>query len=200
MLTEGIDLPDARTAFLARPTTSRILLRQMIGRVLRGPEAGGGAEAHLVDFRDRWENFADIVEPDEVLDVDEVDPRDSQRKRRLPEIVADDGATEIPDEVAAQVGRAFRAVRMLLAHGADGAVGLDPFLVTSRLAGWYQLPDRRAAVFEHQLQPLRDLLADAVRRDLGGLPLLSYFDDSHPPYPSQVALRQLVDHAREWVR
>ncbi|GAA1243454.1 DEAD/DEAH box helicase family protein [Oryzihumus leptocrescens] len=36
MLLEGVDVPDARTAFLARPTSSRIVLRQMIGRVLRG--------------------------------------------------------------------------------------------------------------------------------------------------------------------
>ena len=51
MLNEGVNLPDARTAFLARPTTSHILMQQMIGRVLRRPKANGDADAHLVDFR-----------------------------------------------------------------------------------------------------------------------------------------------------
>ena len=40
MLTEGVDLPDTLTAFLGPPTTSRVLLQQMIGRVLRRPRAG----------------------------------------------------------------------------------------------------------------------------------------------------------------
>jgi superfamily II DNA or RNA helicase len=196
MLTEGVDLPDAKTAFLARPTTSRILLRQMIGRVLRGPLAGGGREAHLVDFRDRWENFADVLDPEEVIDVDEVDPRDPEKKRRLPPIITDDGSKEIPDEIAAQVNRAQRAVRMLVAGGPDG--GLDPLLTTSRLAGWYVLPDRRVAVFEHQQEPLIDLLNESIQCDLTGRPMLTYFGDSHPPYPSQVALRQLVEYVREY--
>jgi hypothetical protein len=197
MLTEGIDLPDANAAFLARPTTSRILLRQMIGRVLRGPKANGGPEAHIVDFRDRWENFADIVEPDEVLEVEEVDPTDRERARRLPEILADDGNTPIPDDVAAQVRRAARAVRILIGKSGRGAPLIDPLLVTSRLAGWYELPGRRVAVFEHQQQGFRELL-DVARLDLSGVPFLSYFEDGHPPYPSQASLRELVDHVREW--
>lgn len=198
MLTEGIDLPDADTAFLARPTTSRILLRQMIGRVLRGPAAGGAPEAHLVDFQDRWENFSDVLDPEEVLEVEEVDPRDPERERRLPEIVADDGVTEISDDVVAQVRRAFRAVAMLLTEDTSGPRGLDPLLVTSQLAGWYQLPDRRIAIFEHQRDGVLSLLDTAVSLDLRGSPLLSYFDDSHPPYPSQAVLRQMVDYVREW--
>ncbi|OWY67707.1 hypothetical protein B7486_30080 [cyanobacterium TDX16] len=36
MLTEGTDLPNVQTVFLTRPTTSTILMTQMIGRALRG--------------------------------------------------------------------------------------------------------------------------------------------------------------------
>ena len=54
MLTEGTDVPNARTVFLTRQTTSRILLTQMIGRALRGPRFGGTAEANIVSFIDEW--------------------------------------------------------------------------------------------------------------------------------------------------
>ncbi|GAB4310693.1 MAG: DEAD/DEAH box helicase family protein [Methanobacteriaceae archaeon] len=55
MLTEGTDVPDANTVFLTRQTTSDILLTQMIGRALRGPEFGGTDVAHIVSFVDNWD-------------------------------------------------------------------------------------------------------------------------------------------------
>ncbi|MCC5911657.1 MAG: DEAD/DEAH box helicase [Clostridiaceae bacterium] len=47
ILTEGIDLPNAQTVFLTRPTISTILMTQMIGRVLRGEKANG-TEKHIL--------------------------------------------------------------------------------------------------------------------------------------------------------
>ena len=35
ILTEGVDLPQTKTVFLARPTVSKILMTQMAGRALR---------------------------------------------------------------------------------------------------------------------------------------------------------------------
>lgn len=67
MLTEGVDLPDARTAFLARPTRSRILMHQMVGRVLRGTASGGESVAHVVDLRDQWDDDIDVPHPWDVL-------------------------------------------------------------------------------------------------------------------------------------
>ena len=59
ILTEGVDLPQTKTVFLARPTVSKILMTQMIGRALRGTAAGGTSEAHIVSFVDKWnENIA----------------------------------------------------------------------------------------------------------------------------------------------
>lgn len=63
MLTEGTDVPDVRTVFLTRQTTSRILLRQMIGRALRGPLAGGDAEANIVMFMDEWQRMIEWASP-----------------------------------------------------------------------------------------------------------------------------------------
>ena len=59
ILTEGVDLPQTKTVFLARPTVSKILMTQMVGRALRGTAAGGTAKAYIVSFVDQWnENIA----------------------------------------------------------------------------------------------------------------------------------------------
>lgn len=63
MLTEGVDLPMTRTVFLARPTSSDILFRQMVGRALRGPRAGGNREAHIISFEDHWSTYFDYLSP-----------------------------------------------------------------------------------------------------------------------------------------
>lgn len=55
MMTEGADVPDIKTVFITRETTSHILLQQMIGRALRGERAGGKKEiANIVLFGDSW--------------------------------------------------------------------------------------------------------------------------------------------------
>lgn len=63
ILTEGVDIPCVHTVLLARPTQSETLFRQMIGRALRGPAAGGTATAHLVTFDDHWASFPDWEHP-----------------------------------------------------------------------------------------------------------------------------------------
>jgi len=63
MLTEGVDIPDVKTVFLTRQTTSSILMTQMIGRALRGIKAGGGenkSEANIVMFIDNWKGLIDV--------------------------------------------------------------------------------------------------------------------------------------------
>ena len=55
ILTEGADFPKAHTVFLTRPTVSKILMTQMVGRALRGPAAGGTVDAYVVSFIDDWQ-------------------------------------------------------------------------------------------------------------------------------------------------
>jgi superfamily II DNA or RNA helicase len=55
MLTEGTDVPKVQTVFLTRQTTSPILLKQMVGRALRGPAFGGTDTAYIVPFIDNWQ-------------------------------------------------------------------------------------------------------------------------------------------------
>ncbi|MCM1524844.1 MAG: DEAD/DEAH box helicase family protein [Ruminococcus sp.] len=70
ILTEGTDLPETHTVFLARPTTSKILMTQMVGRALRGVKSGGTKDAYIVSFIDDWDNKIAWESPDELDDGD----------------------------------------------------------------------------------------------------------------------------------
>lgn len=67
ILIEGVDLPQTKTVFLARPTVSTILMTQMIGRALRGEAAGGTATAYIVSFVDNWNEHIAWVNPDSLF-------------------------------------------------------------------------------------------------------------------------------------
>jgi superfamily II DNA or RNA helicase len=69
MLTEGTDVPNVRSVFLTRQTTSRILLTQMIGRALRGPRFGGTPEAYVVAFIDDWKQHVNWARWDDLVDT-----------------------------------------------------------------------------------------------------------------------------------
>ncbi|HVJ28078.1 MAG TPA: DEAD/DEAH box helicase family protein [Vicinamibacterales bacterium] len=66
MLTEGTDVPNVNSVFLTRQTTSQILLTQMIGRALRGPQFGGTDDARIVTFTDNWRQHINFAEYDEI--------------------------------------------------------------------------------------------------------------------------------------
>ena len=69
ILTEGVDVPQTQTVFLARPTVSIALMTQMVGRALRGVKAGGTPEAYIVSFIDNWdENQISWASPEAVFD------------------------------------------------------------------------------------------------------------------------------------
>lgn len=75
MLIEGSDVPDVRTVFITRDTTSHILLQQMIGRALRGERAGGKKEiANIVLFGDNWDKTIAwaIPEGEGTIDADRI--------------------------------------------------------------------------------------------------------------------------------
>lgn len=65
MFTEGADVPDVKTVFITRDTTSHILLQQMIGRALRGERAGGKKDtANIVLFGDNWDKTIAWASPE----------------------------------------------------------------------------------------------------------------------------------------
>ena len=73
ILTEGTDVPNVQSIFLARPTTSSILMTQMIGRGLRGPKAGGTKDAYIVSFIDDWQNQIAWVNPEKLFIEENID-------------------------------------------------------------------------------------------------------------------------------
>jgi len=77
MMTEGIDVPDIQTVFVTRQTTSPILMTQMVGRALRGKEAGGGNDkehANIVLFTDNWKRLIDWSNP-KLMGYEDLEPR-----------------------------------------------------------------------------------------------------------------------------
>jgi superfamily II DNA or RNA helicase len=83
MLTEGTDVPSVQTVFLTRQTTSPILLRQMVGRALRGPKFGGTATANIVLFMDQWREAIQWAEFDDFWEG-EATQQARQPRRELP--------------------------------------------------------------------------------------------------------------------
>ena len=79
ILTEGVDIPQTQTVFLARPTVSVALMTQMVGRALRGTKAGGTPNAYIVSFIDNWdENQISWASPEAVFDgVNSFEDKDS---------------------------------------------------------------------------------------------------------------------------
>jgi superfamily II DNA or RNA helicase len=53
VLTTGFDAPQTSCAVIARPTKSLVLYSQMVGRAIRGTEAGGNATAEIVTVIDQ---------------------------------------------------------------------------------------------------------------------------------------------------
>ncbi len=200
MLLEGVDIPSARTAFLCRPTASHIVMRQMVGRVLRGVRAGGDPEAHVVEFVDRWRHedghlgSASILSSADLPDVpaSTTGAGEGVAEHPLPPILAEDGETEIGTDLIRSIARAVEArVRR---------DGLTATLTSSRLIGFHDLDVRRIPVFEHAAQAWEDAATWAVDpRDKRGTTALSFFDDVPPPTPPADEVATFVEYCKSYL-
>ena len=62
VLTTGFDAPKASATVIARPTKSLVLYSQMVGRAIRGPQAGGTETCEVVTVVDpRLPGFGDVA-------------------------------------------------------------------------------------------------------------------------------------------
>lgn len=80
VLTTGFDVPRVTHVIMARPTVSKVLYEQMVGRGLRGPKFGGTKFCVVVDCEDDYQSgrptlgyqeFRHLWKPMEVSDSDE---------------------------------------------------------------------------------------------------------------------------------
>jgi len=193
ILTEGVDLPNVKSVFLARPTGSEILMKQMVGRGMRGPRAGGHSDVYIVSFADHWERFPDWLDPVSMLDVGSGIPETRvKRGVKAPTVV-------IPWE--------------LISAASSIAPDIQPAEVYSSLPlGWYQLrygdPDLGRAtailVYDQQQAAFEKFVKEAIYgfHVMGGPggPLASYFADVPDPRPSHQSLETLVRYIREFGR
>lgn len=143
--TEGVDVPDVQTVLLTRPTQSEILFRQMVGRALRGPLAGGTEIAYVVSFEDHWERFAEWMDPFELVPDMLTEPPEATTVRSA---VA---GTPIPWEAIREIARIARAIRHPLKAEAFEAMPFGWYLL-ERDTGVEDDPSLYAVfVFEHQV-------------------------------------------------
>jgi len=189
MLTEGVNLPEAETAFLARPTTSAVLLRQMVGRVLRGPSNGGTSEAHLVTLHDDWVGFSGVLDPIDLTDLAGSPVLAGGVGPGAKVTIVDSAGEPVPPGVLA------RAAQLFADHAARASQGAQ--LATAHLVGYYELADIRVPVFRHQQEGFKEFIRAVLSRaSLQGRPGRSFFRDDPLPHPSDRGLGDLVREMR----
>ncbi|MDI9633575.1 MAG: DEAD/DEAH box helicase family protein [Methanolinea sp.] len=199
MCTEGFDAPLTRTVFLARPTSSDSLVRQMIGRAMRGPRAGGNAVCHVVRFVDRLPEGYDLIDPEQVIE---------EERREEPPF------SLVPREVL----KVFRTAVQSLAGRVSS---LLPFRFSYIPIGWYYLqPDSARsdgnygegreddeagidgvyiAVLPHQKRGFSRLFSSIAHngpeifreRKYGDL-VRNYFYDCPDPLPDEDTLKEFI--------
>lgn len=148
IMTEGTDVPDVRTVFLTRPTSSEGLLMQMIGRGMRGKSAHGTEIVNIVDFNDSWNTFNKWLNPEWlILDEKGENEKIPESARRKTDYV------EYEWSLCQEIYKAmkFKAIEY------DSEISLP--------VGWYTLVDedgefQRMLVFENQIKGITEMTKD----------------------------------------
>ena len=161
ILTEGVDLPQTKTVFLARPTVSSILMTQMVGRALRGTAAGGTSSAYIVSFIDHWNENIAWVNPESLFEgSNEFQDNETERLQRdlhtiaiskieefasiLDESIDTTALEKVPFEQRIPVG--MYAFSYLEENGMDHAYQV--MVYNSTQEAYKQLMDSLPALFE----------------------------------------------------
>lgn len=154
ILTEGSDVPNIQTIFLTRPTQSEGLLMQMIGRGMRGVNAGGTEYVNIVDFCDKWDIFNKWLNPKWIFDEEEGneslannDPDNTQRS-------LDGKSIKIPWST---INDLYKSITLKGGYQLINDLGL-PY-------GWYSLSDLddndyTMLVWANQLSSYREIVRD----------------------------------------
>lgn len=172
-LTEGVDLPTAQTVFLTRPTGSRILLSQMIGRGMRGTDAGGTDEVRIVSFEDHWTRFPNWLDPIEFIGG---------------EYVVDPTAEVVQREKISVPWALFLEIARMVRQEGSNEVSSTHFPV-----GWYDVAtldslsggQRFVVVYSDQIEGYERLVDAAVSAHPRRVSLTGWFEISTTPASDQ---------------
>ncbi len=134
ILTEGTDLPNVQTIFLARPTVSSTLMTQMIGRGLRGEKAGGTPKAFIVSFIDNWQDKVAWVNPEKLFIEENTDFNDQQRatQKQLVKIISISKIEEFAILTNASIDKATREGLENVAFSERLPLGIYHFALLNR--------------------------------------------------------------------
>lgn len=204
MLTEGVDLPETQAVFLARPTSSPILFRQMVGRGLRVTPTK--KHAYVVSFDDQWSTFGDIYTTEQWLKEEEFEPEVPAKPVAPSEPEAASGAAaEAAEQLSWDEIRAVaQAIRQRL-----GSVDADVFEAVPH--GMYVLEYETEEepihhvihVYEHQESSWEELFrrlgwmnaAELEAVDVNALREDVFFDCADP-LPSPLEVQLVVDRRK----
>ena len=142
VMTEGNDVPDIQTVFITRPTSSDVLLMQMIGRGMRGVGSKGTETVNIVDFHDNWGGFANWLNPEFIIgnQIEDVEQECEGSKER----------NDLQTVPWAKIKELLDGIQVTIATGEKlSDVAVLPI-------GWYDVVDEdgndsKVLVFESQL-------------------------------------------------
>lgn len=107
ILTEGADIPNVDCVIVARPTRSRNVFAQMIGRGMRQSPSTGKVNCHIIDFVDSTNRVAGVVstptlfglDPEELIDDQSVETLEARARAQIAsgEQAPVDSRDDIPD-------------------------------------------------------------------------------------------------------
>ena len=142
ILTEGSDIPDIQTVFLTRPTTSDVLLMQMVGRGMRGTGCGGTDTVNIVDFCDKWTSITSWLNPKFICGTEDVEEEQNEKKPYRFELIPIDAIRDIVKGITYK------------GEYAENSKSTLP-------VGWYDVIDEygndtKVLVFENQLEGYED--------------------------------------------
>ena len=190
IMTEGSDVPDIQTVFLTRPTSSDVLLMQMIGRGMRGTSSGGTKTVNIVDFHDIWGSFVSWLNPKFIINHEEEPEQKEVQENRIRE------SEEVP---YAMIRDILDGIEVKLPFGGNGKT------LMTLPTGWYDVidedgNDQKVLVFESQIAGYKAMLKDKKQTfdnlDYTGTQALDDYFNIFGLQPSVVDLQMVLDTYR----
>lgn len=189
VMTEGSDVPDIKTVFLTRPTTSDVLLMQMIGRGMRGVGCGGTETVNIVDFHDIWGSFTEWLNPQFLLyeENEQLIDRAVRSEAKKPDMVPWAMIRDLFDGVSTRMS----------------SMGFPGMVLPS---GWYDTidedgNDRKVLVFESQLDGYKAMWGAKKEwkgnKSFDGETALAKYFGGFGLTPTAYELQMLIDYYRK---
>lgn len=187
ILTEGSDIPDIQTVFLTRPTTSDVLLMQMVGRGMRGAGCGGTETVNIVDFCDKWTSITSWLNPKFICGIEDVEDEKIEQKPYKFHLIPMDAIRDI--------------VKGITYKGEFAEIRKSTLPI-----GWYDVIDEygndaKVLVFENQLPGYeafkRDVEYYLEDNKMTGRKLISKYFKSFGMLPGEGELEDILCYIRE---